>query len=127
MAKKKLHVVDERMIELIRILKDKGIIKYRQEFLDVIGLEKENYRLIPLGAMSFTMAQVHRAGKEYRVNFNWLMGFGITVFRHFTELPIREKVNKIVNKPMKKVNSSKNGKNKKPHPVRISKKLRRMK
>ncbi len=74
MSDKPIHITSKRMIQLIENLKAAGTIKNRQEFLDVIGLEKQNYRTIVSGVRGFTVDQITKAIIEYKVNANWIFG-----------------------------------------------------
>ncbi len=65
---------DQRMMELIEILKANGTIRNRQQFLDEIQMIKQGYRKISLGIYSFTVAQIARACTVYKVDANWVLG-----------------------------------------------------
>lgn len=65
---------NDRMLNLIDKLKANGVIEYRQEFLDVIGLKKQNYRRIITGDASFTVEHIRLACKHYNINANWVLG-----------------------------------------------------
>ena len=69
------------MIKLISILKENGTITYRQDFLDEIGLIKQNFRDIELGRRSFTVKHIYAACKTYKVNLNWIFGIEKNTFR----------------------------------------------
>lgn len=70
-----LHISTKRMIKLIGILKSKGIIKYRQDFLNVIEMPKQSYRRIEVEkVVNFTVEHIRKACKEYHVNVNWIFG-----------------------------------------------------
>jgi hypothetical protein len=60
---------------LIDILKSKGLIKYRQDFLNVIDMPKQSYRKIEVEkVVNFTVEHIRKACKEYDVNVNWIFG-----------------------------------------------------
>lgn len=65
---------DTRMIELIERLTAMGQIRYRQGFLNVIGMPKQGYRNIIIGKNSFTVKQITLACEEYKVDANWILG-----------------------------------------------------
>ena len=81
MSKVKLNITDTRMLELIDALKEKGIITYRQEFCDVIDMEKQTIYNIKIAKQHFTAEHIMRACKEYKVNANWILGLEPEVFR----------------------------------------------
>ena len=75
MANGDLHISTIRMIKLIDILKSKRLIKYRQDFLNVIEMSKQTYRKIEVEKLSnFTAEHIRKACKEYHVNANWIFG-----------------------------------------------------
>jgi hypothetical protein len=69
------------MILLIETLVKKGVIKFRQDFLTVIDLKKQNYRQITEGNASFTVEHIRLACEHYKVNANWIMGFEKNIYR----------------------------------------------
>jgi hypothetical protein len=69
------------MIQLILILKKEGVIIFRQDFLTVIDLKKQNYRQITEGNASFTVEHIRLACEHYKVNANWIMGFEKNIYR----------------------------------------------
>ena len=72
---------DNRIIELIDRLIAAGTIASRQEFLDTIGMLKQNYTEVVNGKRSFRMEHISKACREYDVNANWIMGIDEQVFR----------------------------------------------
>lgn len=77
----KTNTVNERMFLLIEYLQNKGFITYRQEFLDVIDLKKQNYRRITMGEASFTVEHIRLACKHYNINANWIFGMEKNIYR----------------------------------------------
>lgn len=77
---------DQRMLQLIEILKASGRIKFGTEFCEVVGLKKQNLYKIQQGLNHFTLDHVAKAVKEYQVNANWIFGVEEEVFQ-------KEKVN----------------------------------
>ena len=77
----KTYTVNERMFLLIDFLQEKGYIKFRQEFLNVIDLKKQNFRKITMGEASFTVEHIRLACEYYDVNANWVLGFDTKMFR----------------------------------------------
>ena len=76
-----LPIYNIRMLELITILKELGEIRYKKEFLDAIGIERQSIRQIQLGIASFTSSQILTACEVYGVNVNWIYGFERKIFR----------------------------------------------
>lgn len=68
------HTVNDRMIFLIEYLQKNGSIKYRQDFLNVINLKKQNYRKIQLQEAYFTVEHIRLACEHFEINANWIFG-----------------------------------------------------
>src|SRR5437868_3360633 len=68
------------MLELPELLKEKNVIRYRQEFCDAIDFPKQNVRNVRNGTQHFTAMHIARACKEYGVNANWIVGTRDNVF-----------------------------------------------
>jgi hypothetical protein len=66
--------IDRKMFEAIKMLKDRGDIRFRQEFCDAIDLDKQNIRNIKLGIQHFRPEHIKRACKKYGINANWVFG-----------------------------------------------------
>lgn len=62
------------MLQLIELLQDAGKIKFRQQFLDAIGMPKQHFRRVRLGEQHFSPEQIAAACREYEVNANWILG-----------------------------------------------------
>jgi hypothetical protein len=71
----RLSIPDRKMFEAIATLKDRGDIRFRQEFCDAIEIPKQNIRQVRLGLQHFTAKQIMRACKKYGINANWVFGF----------------------------------------------------
>jgi predicted ArsR family transcriptional regulator len=69
-----LTIPDQRMLELIDRLTAAGIIRFRQEFLDVVGFPKQNFVRVEQGRQHFSPEQIARACETYRINANWILG-----------------------------------------------------
>lgn len=81
MVQTTLHITSTRMLELIELLKTNGQISTTQEFLDVIGMKKQNIRIIKLGDGRFTPEQIRLACKTYKVSADWIFGLKKEKFR----------------------------------------------
>lgn len=80
LMKVKLSIPDKRMLLLIDLLKDRGTIRFRQEFCDATCVLKQTIVNIRKGTQSFTVAQITAACKAYNVNSNWLLGLSEETF-----------------------------------------------
>jgi hypothetical protein len=76
-----LHITDSRMLELINLLKQNGLVKYKYESFERIGINRQNIRNIQLGTQYFTVTHIENACKYFNVNANWIYGFETNVFR----------------------------------------------
>lgn len=76
-----LTIPDQRMIDLIGRLKELEIIRFRQSFLDVIGMSKQQFVHIEAGRQHFTIEHIITTCKIYNVNANWIFGLETKVFR----------------------------------------------
>jgi len=79
--KVELGVPDQRMVDLIIRLKEIQVIRFRQSFLDVIGMSKQQYTQIENGKQHFTIEHITIACRTYNVNANWIFGLETKVFR----------------------------------------------
>ena len=77
----KLYIADERMLELSEILQQKGVIRFKQEMWDAIGIKKQTISNIKVNIQHFTVKQIEMACRIYAVNANWIFGLSDTVFR----------------------------------------------
>ncbi|MBT0551575.1 hypothetical protein [Riemerella anatipestifer] len=71
--------IDERILSLPRYLKKNGKIKRIQEFYDEVGISKQRFNKIKKQDISdinahFTVEQIHKIGKAYDIDFNWIFG-----------------------------------------------------
>lgn len=85
-----LKVTDERMLELIDILKDAGIVRFKVDFYNTLGIMRQNVREIQKGIRSFTPEQIRIACVTYNIDANWVFGITDTVFRKVKDKPKRE-------------------------------------
>lgn len=82
----KLHPIDKRMIDLVKVLKDRGDIRFTQEFCDAVGILKQNYRNVKEGTQYFTPLHIANACKEYNINANWIFGLSDQMSRVIAEI-----------------------------------------
>lgn len=75
MTQSKLNIVDKRMAMLPEILKKAGKIDYTKDFIETLGMSKQNYYAIAReGVQHFTVTQILIVCKAYSVDGNWLLG-----------------------------------------------------
>lgn len=79
-------IVDQRILELMDILKDLGVIKTKYEFHDTIGIFKSNIAEIRNQDKNnkvkhFTLEQVHKVIETYNINPSWVFGYETAIFR----------------------------------------------
>jgi hypothetical protein len=79
--KSKLYISDERMFQLIDELKQRNVIRFTQEFLDIIDLDKQNVRNIKCGSQHFRIEHIRKACVNYGANANWILGMNERMFR----------------------------------------------
>ncbi len=84
---------DIRMLKLLARLINEGDIEYRQEFLDVCGMSKQNFVKVIQCKHSFTVAMIAAVCKHYGVSCDWILLGRPPIYR----------VNKIINKVRLKV------------------------
>lgn len=71
---------DKKMLLLIEILKVNGVIRFKREFYDAIGILEQNARNIKEGIQHFTPLHIENAIIKYNVNANWIFGIGDQIF-----------------------------------------------
>jgi hypothetical protein len=101
----KLHPIDKRMLDLVNVLKDRGDIRFTQEFCDAIGILKQNYRNVKEGTQYFTPVHIAAACKNFNINANWVFGLSDQMGRVTAEIKFMRDAtssNKKVNKPKRK-------------------------
>lgn len=79
--KSNLDISDQRILELIDILKQNDIIKFSQTFCDAVNVPKQLIRNIRIGNQHFTVHHIEAICKIYNVNANWIMGLEKNMFR----------------------------------------------
>lgn len=72
---------DKKMLELISILKGKGVIRFDTEFCKAIGMLKQNLTKVKNGQAHFTPEHIRKACIEYGVDANWVMGVSLKAFK----------------------------------------------
>jgi hypothetical protein len=75
-----LSTTDTRMLALIDLLKAKGVIRFTNDFCKAIDIDRQNITNIRNGRQRFTVANIEKAIKEYKINPSWVFGVSDTVF-----------------------------------------------
>lgn len=76
-----LQTSDARMLQLIDILKQRGIIRFTSDFAKVLNMSRGNIVNIKDGRQSFTAAHIFKVCELYGVSADWIGGFSEEVFR----------------------------------------------
>lgn len=75
-----MYTSDEKIIELISLLKFRKIINYDKDFCQDIGMLEQTVSKIKKGLNHFTVQQIETICKKYKVNANWIFGTESNVF-----------------------------------------------
>ncbi|HXS59005.1 MAG TPA: hypothetical protein VN726_22935 [Hanamia sp.] len=70
-----LYIVDERILELAEILKEKGKFSFTKGMFDEVGISKQKVNNVKNYGESFTFKQVETICKKFNVDMNWIFGF----------------------------------------------------
>ncbi len=62
------------MLELVKILLERKLIRFRHEFCNAIEMPKQNLSKVEIGKQHFTVKHIMHACQKYAVNANWLFG-----------------------------------------------------
>jgi len=76
-----MYTSDIKIFELILILKQLRMIRFKSEFLNTIGVLKQNEYRIKQGLAHFTHEHIEIICKIFNVNANWIYGIEENVFR----------------------------------------------
>ncbi len=88
---RKSYTSDRKMIQLIKVLKKAGTIKFNTDFCEAVGINKQNLYNVSIGINHFTPEQIENAVIAYNVNANWIFGTSDDIFtgnkkRHIDEI-----------------------------------------
>ena len=75
------YIADEKVFELIEILKKKLVLRDTQQFCDTIGIKKQGITQIKNGTSHFTLPHIKSICDYYNVNANWVFGLEKKIFR----------------------------------------------
>lgn len=70
----KLPIWNSRMILLMRHCIDLELVDTQKDFLESIGMAPSQLRQVRMGKQSFTIDQIVRAAKKYKISANWILG-----------------------------------------------------
>lgn len=96
-----LFITDERMLGLPDILKNDGVIRFRQQFCDAIEIPKQNIRNIANGIQHFTATHITNACWTFNVDPAYVNGFTNDVYR---KMPLPKELPKDIEKLIKRQN-----------------------
>lgn len=69
-----INDINDRMFELLKELKKRGILKYKRDFANACGLPEQNLYNIKQGRNNFTVVHIMNLCKFYGINANWIVG-----------------------------------------------------
>ncbi|TWP23097.1 hypothetical protein ETU10_08355 [Apibacter muscae] len=90
---------DKKILELIEVLKESGKIRFKKEFYDAIGLQKQNVFWIKnqnkqeKQSYHFTAEHIEKICKTYSINANWIFGMEKNTFLISKTHMNKEKIN----------------------------------
>lgn len=73
---------DANMLKLIDLLKEAGMIRYREEFYETIGVNRQYIAGVRNGTRYFTAEQIGKTCKAYKVRADWIYGITAAMFIH---------------------------------------------
>lgn len=76
-----MNDVDKKIFDLIKILIDLRIIRYKIQFWDSLGIIRQNGDRIKKGLAHFTPGHIKLICQVYNVNSNWIFDIEKNVFR----------------------------------------------
>lgn len=84
-----MHDSDKKIFELLDILIQFKIIKYKIQFWRIIDYKMQNLVNVKKGITHFTIPQIVKIAQYYNVNYNWIFGTDKLTFNN-NDLPIPE-------------------------------------
>lgn len=75
-----LSTIDTNMLRLADLLKEAGIIRFKGEFYETLGMKRQNIYEVKKGIRGFTVEQIECACRAYHVRPDWIFGFTDKVF-----------------------------------------------
>lgn len=85
-----MHDYDKRIIRLVEWLLFQKKITSSKEFCLSIGLLEQTFSKIKKGNNHFTVLQIEKICKTYKVNSNWIFGVEKNVFRNDKTIEIND-------------------------------------
>lgn len=71
----------EKILSLVPILQDMGVIRFEKEFREAIGISYPRYSMIKYNTRAFPEESIVKMLNIYNVNANWLFGVEENIFR----------------------------------------------
>jgi DNA-binding Xre family transcriptional regulator len=84
-----MHTPDERILRLIDVLIFQKNIQKQNDFLDEIGMKRQNISKVRSGKTHFTVGHIDIICKKYKVNANWIFGMESNVFNTPNSIEIK--------------------------------------
>lgn len=75
-----LKTPEERLVYFIDMLKDSGIIRFKEEFFEATGIKRQYYTKVKNGDVRFTTNHIYQICKHYNLNANWVFGTEENIF-----------------------------------------------
>ncbi len=69
-----MYKSDEKILELIEVLKSNSTIRFDQDFCDEVGVLRQTIYRIKKGVTHFTPKHIQTICEKYNVNSNWIFG-----------------------------------------------------
>lgn len=69
-----LNTPEERLVYFIDMLKDSGIIRFKEEFFEATGIKRQYYTKVKNGDVRFTTNHISKICEHYNLNANWVFG-----------------------------------------------------
>lgn len=80
-----MKLVNEKILDLLEILKKHEIIRYDAEFCRSAGIFKSYLIAVRKGKNNFTPEHIKNICVKYRINANWIFGTQEEIFLNFKE------------------------------------------
>lgn len=69
-----LNTADTNMLRLIDLLKEAGMIRFKEEFYSAIGVTRQYITGVQNGSRHFTVEHIEKACKTYGIRADWVFG-----------------------------------------------------
>ncbi len=65
---------NKKIIQIVSILKDRGVIEYIADFCRGIGMSTNSFNMVKNHNRNFTLKQIEKICKVYKINANYIFG-----------------------------------------------------